>query len=74
MQKMLKTGFRGERKRILTPSLSQGEGECGDGEDENNVVKMSPFSHTQQSLATSMKGNVASYLFGKPPNPRRGTS
>jgi len=23
---MLKTGFRGERKRILTPSLSQGEG------------------------------------------------
>ena len=35
---MLKTGFRGERKRILTPSLSQGEGdmatekgECGDG-------------------------------------------
>ncbi len=27
---MLKTGFRGERKRILTPSLSQGEGECGD--------------------------------------------
>ena len=28
---MLKTGFRGERKRILTPSLSQGEGECRDG-------------------------------------------
>ena len=28
---MLKTGFRGERKRILTPSLSQGEGECSDG-------------------------------------------
>ena len=26
MQKMVKTGFRGERKRILTPSLSQGEG------------------------------------------------
>ena len=24
---MLKTGFRGERKRILTPSLSQGEGD-----------------------------------------------
>ena len=23
---MVKTGFRGERKRILTPSLSQGEG------------------------------------------------
>ena len=34
---MLKSGFRGERKRILTPSLSQGEGECGDekGELEN---------------------------------------
>ena len=31
---MLKTGFRGERKRILTPSLSQGEGECSDGKDE----------------------------------------
>ena len=28
---MLKTGFRGERKGILTPSLSQGEGECSDG-------------------------------------------
>ena len=49
---MVKSGFWGERKRILTPSLSQGEGECGDGEDENNVVKMSPFSHTQLSLAT----------------------
>ena len=31
---MVKTGFRGERKRILTPSLSQGEGECGDGKEE----------------------------------------
>ena len=28
---MLKTGFRGERKRILTPSLSQGEGVYSDG-------------------------------------------
>ena len=28
---MLKMRFRGERKRILTPSLSQGEGECSDG-------------------------------------------
>ena len=34
MQKMLKTEFRGERKGILTPSLSQGEGECGDGKVE----------------------------------------
>jgi len=31
-------------------------------------------AHTQLSLATSMRGNVASHLFGKPPNPRRGTS
>ena len=31
---MLKTGFRGERKRILTPSLSQGEGECSDGNSD----------------------------------------
>ena len=28
---MLKTGFRGERKRILSPTLSQGEGEGSDG-------------------------------------------
>ena len=34
MQKMVKRGFRGERKRILTPSLSQGEGECSDGKGE----------------------------------------
>ena len=27
----MKIGFRGERKGILTPSLSQGEGECSDG-------------------------------------------
>jgi len=47
MQKTVKTGFRGERKRILTPSLSQGEGECGDGKAEET----SPFTHTQLSLA-----------------------
>jgi len=34
-------GFRGERKRILTPSLSQGEGGCSDGKDEGDVVKTS---------------------------------
>jgi len=28
---MLKTRFRGEKKGILTPALSQGEGECSDG-------------------------------------------
>ena len=31
---MLKTGFRGERKGILSPSLSQGEGECSDGKSK----------------------------------------
>jgi len=31
---MLKTGVRGERKRILTPSLFQGEGECGDEKEK----------------------------------------
>ncbi|EFS96923.1 hypothetical protein HMPREF1977_1839 [Capnocytophaga ochracea F0287] len=31
---MLKTGVRGERKGILTPSLSQGEGECSDNKGE----------------------------------------
>ncbi len=58
---MVKTGFRGERKGILTPTLSQGEGECGDGEAKGT----SPYhilrfcgAHTQLSLATSMRGNV----------------
>jgi len=44
---MLKTGFRGERKGILTPSLSQGEGECGyskgecsDGKENRRVGKL----------------------------------
>ena len=51
---MLKTRFRSERKRILTPSLSQGEGGYSDGKeegnderrmtnDEGNVVKISLF-------------------------------
>ena len=52
MQKMVKTRFRGERKRILTPSLSQGEGVCSDGE----AKETSPFTHTQLSLATSKGG------------------
>jgi len=34
---MLKTGFRGERKRILTPSLSQGEGESSDSKEEEKL-------------------------------------
>ena len=40
---MLKTGFRGERKRILTPftyspirRLLQRRGECSDGKSEGN--------------------------------------
>ena len=49
---MLKTGFRGERKGILTPSLSQGEGECSGGKAEET----SPFTHTQLSLATFKGG------------------
>ena len=36
---MLKTGFRGERKGILTPALSQGEGECSDGKRGNVVTE-----------------------------------
>ena len=62
---MAKTGFRGERKRILTPSLSQGEGECGDGKLKVMRGKHLPIyilrsrdAHTQLSLATSMRGNV----------------
>ena len=49
---MLKSGFRDERKRILTPSLSQGEGECSDGKSKET----SPFTHTQLSLASSKGG------------------
>ncbi|EKY05612.1 hypothetical protein HMPREF9078_01783, partial [Capnocytophaga sp. oral taxon 380 str. F0488] len=40
--------------------------------DEGNVVKISPFSHIQLLLAILKGGNVASYLFGKPPNPPKG--
>ena len=53
---MLKTGFRGERKRILTPSLSQGEGECSDRKGESDGVKISSFSHTQLLLVIFKKG------------------
>ena len=41
---------------------------------EEKAKETSPFTHTQLSLATSERGNVARRLFGKPPNPRRGTS
>ena len=66
MQKTVKTRFRGERKGILTPSLSQGEGECSDGKVEGNVVKMFFFTHTPLSGGTYpavagylQRGNVA---------------
>jgi len=51
---MVKTGFRGERKGILTPTLSQGEGECGDGEAKGTSpyhILRSRGAHTQLSLA-----------------------
>jgi len=56
MQKMTKKGFRGERKGILTPSLSQGEGECGDGE----AKETSSFTHTPLSRGTYAA--IAGYL------------
>ena len=136
---MVKTGFRGERKGILTPSLSLGEGECGDGKGKKwrgtndewqgecgenvflytysafavhipscrwlpqwggmwwIIYSVSPRTpeggqagkgdkppplhilrfcgaHTQLSLAIFEGGIVANHLFGRPPNPRRGTS
>jgi len=37
---MLKTGFRGERKRILSPSLSQGEGECSDSKGGRKIREL----------------------------------
>ncbi len=47
---MVKRGFRDERKRILTPSLSQGEGECGDGKDEGDVVKTSRWLSSKEGV------------------------
>ena len=45
MPKTPKRGFRGERKGILTPSLSQGEGECCDGKSkETSHLTHTPFS------------------------------
>ena len=53
---MVKTGFRGERKRILTPSLSKGEGECRD----EKLKETSSLSHTSLSWGTYPA--VAGYL------------
>ena len=54
---MVKRGFRGERKRILSPALSQGEGEIvtikgeyGDGKSTENL----PL-YTYSSLADFLK-------------------
>ena len=56
MLKMLKTGFRDERKGILTPSLSQGEGECSDGKSEET----SPLTPTP--LLQGTYSAVSGYL------------
>ena len=57
MQKMVKTEFRGERKRILTPSLSQGEGECGDGKSkETSHLTHTPFSRYTYPVAAGYLG------------------
>ena len=66
-QKMVKRGFRGERKGILTPSLSQGEGECGDEE----AKETSPFTHTQLSLAT-FKGGMWRIIYSVSPRTPEG--
>ena len=67
---MLKTGFRGERKGILTPSLSKGEGECRD----EKLKETSSLSHTPLSRGTYpavagylQRGNVVMKNQKKPP-------
>jgi len=45
---MLKTGFRGERKRNPHPVPLPRRGECGDGKSKETTL----FTHTQLSLAT----------------------
>ena len=50
---MLKSGFRGERKRILTPSLSQGEGECSDGKERGKKkVRWGRVKKSNRSLGS----------------------
>ena len=53
---MAKRGFRDERKRILSPTLSQGEGECSDG--KNNETSL--FTHTP--LSRGAYPAIAGYL------------
>ena len=53
---MVKIGFLGERKRILTPSLSQGEGECSDSKEECSDGKENPHpNHILSYSETSPK-------------------
>ena len=52
---MVKTGFRGERKRNPHPSLSQGEGECGDGKSKET----SPLALSKGGIRDGkVEGNV----------------
>ena len=54
-------GFRGERKEILTPALSQGEGECSDGKMmKTSLYSEAPFSRgTYPAVAGYLqRGNV----------------
>ena len=58
----------------VSPRTPEG-GQAGKGDKPHPYhIFCSHSAHTQLSLATSKRGNVASLLFGKPPNPRRGTS
>ena len=57
---MLKTGFRGERKRILTPALSQGEGECSDGKENphpNHILSYSETSPKERGNVVTERGS-----------------
>ena len=60
---MVKTGFRGERKGNPHPVPLPRIGGMYGRKIKRNLL-----------LAHSMRGNVTSHLFGKPPNLRRGTS
>ena len=58
----------------VSPRTPEG-GQAGKGDRPPSLhILRSRETHTQLLLATSKRGNVASHLFGKPPNPRRGTS
>ena len=54
---MVKRRFRGERKRILTPSHSQGEGGMWRRKKEGNVVKHPPI-HILRYRGLPFKGGM----------------